>query len=48
MAEKIIYANYAELSVKTAVRFAPIISDKPGALLCFHAGETSAGTANNV
>ncbi len=42
--KKIIYDNYNELSAKTAMQIADIISRKPDALLCFPAGETSVGT----
>jgi glucosamine-6-phosphate isomerase len=41
---KIIYKNYEKLSVNTALQIAKIVSDKPEALLCFPAGETSVGT----
>jgi glucosamine-6-phosphate isomerase len=44
----IIYDNYFELSVKTAEQIAAIISEKPDALLCFPAGETSVGTFNHL
>jgi len=46
--KKTIYANYDELSVKTAELIAGIVSDKPGALLCFPAGETSLGTFRHL
>jgi glucosamine-6-phosphate isomerase len=42
--KQVIYNDYAELSVKTADMIADIITDKPDALLCFPAGETSVGT----
>ena len=42
--KQIIYNDYTELSVKTAEQIAAIISEKPDALLCFPAGETSVGT----
>jgi glucosamine-6-phosphate deaminase len=42
--KQIIYNNYTELSVKTAEMIAAIILEKPDALLCFPAGETSVGT----
>jgi len=42
--KQIIYKDYKELSVKTAEMIAAIITDKPDALLCFPAGETSVGT----
>jgi glucosamine-6-phosphate isomerase len=46
--KQIIYNNYTELSVKTAERIATIISEKPDALLCFPAGETSIGTFKHL
>ena len=42
--KQIIYNDYSELSAKTAEMIAAIINDKPDALLCFPAGETSVGT----
>lgn len=42
--KQIIYKDYSELSVRTAEMIAAIISEKPDALLCFPAGETSVGT----
>jgi glucosamine-6-phosphate isomerase len=42
--KQIIYNDYRELSMKTAEMIAAIISQKPDALLCFPAGETSVGT----
>lgn len=42
--KQIIYKDYSELSAKTAEMIAAIITDKPDALLCFPAGETSVGT----
>jgi len=42
--KQVIYDSYSELSVKTAEQIAAIILEKPGALLCFPAGETSLGT----
>lgn len=42
--KQIIYKDYNELSVKTAEQIASIILNKPDALLCFPAGETSVGT----
>jgi glucosamine-6-phosphate isomerase len=42
--KQIIYKDYTELSVKTAEQIAAIITEKPDALLCFPAGETSVGT----
>jgi glucosamine-6-phosphate isomerase len=46
--KQIIYKNYKELSVKTADQIAAIITDKPDALLCFPAGETSVGTFKHL
>jgi len=46
--KQIIYDNYFELSVRTAEQIAAIISNKPDALLCFPAGETSVGTFNQL
>lgn len=46
--KQIIYNDYKELSVKTAERIAAIISEKPDALLCFPAGETSVGTFKHL
>jgi glucosamine-6-phosphate isomerase len=46
--EQIIYKSYSELSVKTADMIADIITDKPDALLCFPAGETSVGTFEHL
>ncbi len=45
---KIIFDNYLELSVETADIIAGIIAEKPDALLCFPAGETSIGTFNHL
>jgi glucosamine-6-phosphate isomerase len=42
--EKLVYPDYQTLSVETARMIARIISNKPDALLCFPAGETSLGT----
>lgn len=42
--KQIIYENYGELSKETAGLIAGIILEKPDALLCFPAGETSVGT----
>lgn len=42
--KQIIYENYEELSKETADLIAGIIIEKPDALLCFPAGETSVGT----
>lgn len=44
MMNKTVYRDYKELSVETARLIAGIIAKKPGALLCFPAGETSLGT----
>jgi len=46
--KQIIYDNYSELSVKTAEQIATIILDKPDALLCFPAGDTSLGTFKHL
>ena len=46
--KQIIYKDYAELSVKTAEQIAEIITQKPEALLCFPAGETSVGTFKHL
>jgi len=46
--KKIIYSDYNELSVKTAEMIAGIIINKPDALLCFPAGETSVGTFKHL
>jgi glucosamine-6-phosphate isomerase len=46
--KQIIYKDYTELSVKTAEQIAAIISEKPDALLCFPAGETSVGTFKHL
>ena len=46
--KQIIYNDYSELSVKTAEQIAAIILDKPNALLCFPAGETSVGTFEHL
>ena len=46
--EQIIFKDYHELSLKTAEKIATIISEKPDALLCFPAGETSVGTFNQL
>jgi len=46
--KKIVYENYTELSVKTAEMISAVISDKPDALLCFPAGETSVGTFQHL
>jgi glucosamine-6-phosphate deaminase len=44
--KQIIFDAYSELSEQTAIQIAAIISEKPDALLCFPAGETSIGTFN--
>jgi glucosamine-6-phosphate isomerase len=46
--KQIIYNDYTELSVKTAEQIAAIILEKPDALLCFPAGETSVGTFKHL
>jgi glucosamine-6-phosphate isomerase len=46
--KQIIYKDYSELSVKTAEQIAAIIYQKPDALLCFPAGETSVGTFKHL
>jgi glucosamine-6-phosphate isomerase len=46
--KQIIYKDYTELSVKTAEMIAAIITEKPDALLCFPAGETSLGTFEHL
>ena len=46
--KQIIYESYNELSVKTAKQIVAIILEKPDALLCFPAGETSVGTFNEL
>jgi glucosamine-6-phosphate isomerase len=46
--KQIIYNDYRELSVKTAEMIAGIVTDKPDALLCFPAGETSVGTFKHL
>jgi glucosamine-6-phosphate isomerase len=46
--KQIIYNDYSELSVKTAEMISALITDKPDALLCFAAGETSVGTYNHL
>ena len=46
--KQIIYKDYTELSVKTAEQIAAIITQKPDALLCFPAGETSVGTFKHL
>jgi glucosamine-6-phosphate isomerase len=44
----IVYEDYSELSVNTARQIAGTIIQKPDALLCFPAGETSVGTFNEL
>jgi len=46
--EKIVYENYSVLSFKTAEQIAAIILEKPDALLCFPAGDTSVGTFKHL
>ncbi len=46
--KQIIYKDYSELSVETAEQIAAIIAEKPDALLCFPAGETSVGTFRHL
>jgi glucosamine-6-phosphate isomerase len=46
--KQITYDSYEELSVKTAEMISAIISEKPDALLCFPAGDTSVGTFNHL
>jgi glucosamine-6-phosphate isomerase len=46
--KQVIYNDYRELSVKTAEMIAGIVTDKPNALLCFPAGETSVGTFKHL
>jgi glucosamine-6-phosphate isomerase len=46
--KQVIYEDYSELSVKTAEQIAAIISDKPDALICFPAGDTSVETFNHL
>jgi glucosamine-6-phosphate isomerase len=46
--KQIIYDNYEELSLRTAELISSIISEKPDALLCFPAGETSVGTFRHM
>jgi len=46
--KQIIFKDYHELSVKTAEQIASIILEKPDALLCFPAGDTSVGTFNQL
>jgi len=48
MMNKIVYRNYEELSLKSAGMIADIIRNKPDALLCFPAGETSVGTFRHL
>lgn len=44
----IICNNYSLLSVRTAEMISSIVSDKPDAMLCFPAGETSVGTFKHL
>jgi glucosamine-6-phosphate isomerase len=44
--KQIIFDSYSDLSEQTAIQIAAIIAQKPDALLCFPAGETSIGTFN--
>jgi glucosamine-6-phosphate isomerase len=46
--KQIIYNNYEELSYSTAEMIADLIREKPDALLCFPAGETSVGTFEHL
>jgi len=46
--KQFIFKDYEELSVKTAEMIAEIINQKPDALLCFPAGETSVGTFKHL
>ena len=46
--KQVIYNDYDELSEKTAEMIAAVISEKPDALLCFPAGETSVGTFKHL
>ncbi len=41
---KIVYPDYQTLSVETARLIAQVVENKPDAMLCFPAGETSLGT----
>ncbi|MEW6195853.1 MAG: glucosamine-6-phosphate deaminase [Bacteroidota bacterium] len=45
---KKVYKDYKELSTQTALQIARIITEKPDALLCFPAGETSLGTFDEL
>lgn len=45
---KVIFGSCQEMSVTTADRIAAIINEKPEALLCFPAGETSVGTFDQL
>ena len=45
---KIIFDNYLELSAKSADLIADLIHEKPDALICFPAGETSIGTFEHL
>ena len=44
--KQISFDTYSDLSEQTAIHIASIINEKPNALLCFPAGETSIGTFN--
>lgn len=46
MMKQIIFDTYSDLSEQSAIQIAAIINQKPDALLCFPAGETSIGTFN--
>jgi glucosamine-6-phosphate isomerase len=46
--KQIIYNNYNELSAKTAELIVSVVAEKPDALLCFPAGETSVGTFKHL
>ena len=46
--KQVIYKDYTELSDNTAEQIAAIITNKPDALLCFPAGETSVGTFKHL
>ncbi|MEI6143084.1 MAG: glucosamine-6-phosphate deaminase [Mariniphaga sp.] len=46
--KQIIFDTYSELSEQTAIQIADLIAEKPDALLCFPAGETSIGTFNHL
>jgi len=44
----VVFENYADLSAGTAKQIAGIVNEKPDALLCFPAGETSIGTFDEL